>query len=79
MAPASHESAGKRHPVGTRNGSTWLQHALVEAAGGASRTKGSYLSAQFSRLARRRGSNKGLFGFHRGVMVASRSQLGFPA
>jgi transposase len=35
VAPASHESAGKRHPVGTRKGSTWLQRALVEAARGA--------------------------------------------
>lgn len=58
VAPASHESAGKRHPVGTRKGSTWLQRALVEAARGASRTKGTHLSAQYSRLARRRGSNK---------------------
>jgi len=58
VAPASHESAGKRHPVGTRQGSTWLQRALVEAARGASRAKGTYLSAQHSRLARRRGSNK---------------------
>ena len=58
VAPASHESAGKRQPVGTRHGSTWLQRALVEAARGASRTKGTYLSAQYSRLARRRGSNK---------------------
>jgi len=58
VAPANHESAGKRHPAGTRKGSTWLQRALVEAARGASRTKGTYFSAQYSRLARRRGSNK---------------------
>ncbi len=58
VAPASHESAGKRHPAGTRKGSTWLQRALVEAARGASRTKGTYLSAQYSRIARRRGPNK---------------------
>ena len=58
VAPASHESAGKRSPAGTRNGCTWLQRALVEAAKGASRTKGTYLSAQYSRIARRRGPNK---------------------
>ena len=58
VAPASHESAGKRQPAGTRHGSTWLQRALVEAARGASRNKNSYLSAQYSRIARRRGSNK---------------------
>jgi len=58
VAPASHESAGKRRPVGSRHGSTWLQRALIEAARAAARTKGSYFSAQYSRIARRRGPNK---------------------
>ena len=58
VAPASHESAAKRRPAGTRQGSTSLQIALVEAANAASRTKGSYYSAQYSRLAKRRGPNK---------------------
>ncbi len=58
VAPASHESAGKRSPAGIRKGSTWLQRALIEAARGASRTKGTYLSTQYSRIARRRGPNK---------------------
>lgn len=58
VAPASHESAGKRRPDGTRHGSTWLQRALIEAARAAARTKGSYFSAQYSRIARRRGPNK---------------------
>jgi len=58
VAPASHESAGKRRPYGTRHGSTWLQRALIEAARAAARTKGSYFSAQYSRIARRRGPNK---------------------
>jgi transposase len=58
VAPASHESAGKRRPNGTRHGSTWLQRALIEAARAAARTKGTYFSAQYSRIARRRGPNK---------------------
>ena len=58
VAPASHESAGKRRPAGTRQGSTSLQIALVEAAKAASRTKGTYYSAQYSRLAKRRGANR---------------------
>lgn len=58
VAPASHESAGKRQPAGTRHGSTWLQRALIEAARAAARTKGSYFSAQYSRIAKRRGPNK---------------------
>jgi transposase len=58
VAPASYESAGKKRPAGTRHGSTWLRRVLVEVARAASRTKGSYFSAQYSRIAKRRGSNK---------------------
>jgi transposase len=57
VAPASHESAGKRRPAGTRHGSKWLRRALVEAARAAARTKGSYYSAQYARIAKRRGPN----------------------
>jgi transposase len=58
VAPASHESAGKKSPVGTRKGAPWLRRALIEAAKAAARTKGSYFSAQYSRIAKRRGPNK---------------------
>jgi transposase len=58
VAPASHESAGKRRPAGTRHGSQWLRRALIEAARAAARTKGSYYSSQYARIARRRGPNK---------------------
>jgi transposase len=58
VAPASHESAGKRRPAGTRQGSPWLRRTLIEAARAAARTKGSYYSALYSRIARRRGPNK---------------------
>jgi hypothetical protein len=44
VAPATHESAGKRRPVGTMKGSTWLQRALIESARAAARTKGSLFS-----------------------------------
>ncbi len=58
VAPASYESAGKRRPAGTRHGSLWLRRALVEAARAGARTKGSYYSTQYARIARRRGANK---------------------
>jgi transposase len=58
VAPASYESAGKRKPAGTRHGSQWLRRALIESARAAARTKNSYYSAQYSRIARRRGPNK---------------------
>ena len=58
VAPASYESAGKRKPAGTRHGSQWLRRTLIESARAAARTKNSYYSAQYSRIARRRGPNK---------------------
>ena len=58
VAPASYESAGKRRPAGTRDGAPWLRRSLIEAAKAAARTKNSYFSAQYSRIARRRGPNK---------------------
>jgi len=58
LAPASYESAGKRRPAGTRHGTPWLRRTLVEAARAGARTKGSYYSAQYARIARRRGPNK---------------------
>lgn len=58
VAPASHESAGKHRPAGTRHGAPWLRRTLVPAAQAAARTKGSYFSAQYARIAHRRGHNK---------------------
>jgi transposase len=58
VAPASNESAGKHRPAGTRRGSPWLRRTLIEAARAASRTKGSYYSGLYVRIARRRGPNK---------------------
>lgn len=58
VAPASYESAGKRRPAGTRHGSPWLRRTLIEAARAAAHSKGTYLSAQYARIAKRRGPNK---------------------
>ena len=58
MCPGSHESAGKRFSGKTRKGSPWLRSALVEAAHAAIHAKDSCLSAQYQRLAVRRGGKK---------------------
>jgi transposase len=58
LAPASHESAGKRRPAGTRHGCRWLRRTLIKAARAGARSKNSYFSAQYTRIARRRGPNK---------------------
>lgn len=58
MCPGNNESAGKRRTGRTRKGSPWLREALVEAARAAARTRNTYLSAQYHRLAARRGANR---------------------
>ena len=58
LAPASYESAGKRKPAGTRHGAPHLRRTLIEAARAAARTKGTYYSALYARVASRRGPNK---------------------
>jgi Transposase IS116/IS110/IS902 family len=58
MCPGNHESVGKRHRVATTPGNQWLRRTMAESARAAARTKGSYFSAQYRQIARRRGPNK---------------------
>ncbi|GMA65694.1 IS110 family transposase [Alicyclobacillus fastidiosus] len=58
MCPGNNESAGKRRSGKTRKGDPWLREALIEAARGAARTKNTYLSAKYHRIAARRGSKR---------------------
>jgi transposase len=60
MCPGNNESAGKRKSGKTTKGNRWLKRILVQAAWAASRTKETYLSAQYRRLAKRRGRKKAL-------------------
>ena len=75
VAPASHESAGKRRPAGTRHGSRHLRDALTEAARSAARTKGTFLSARYNRIARRRGPNKAAIAIAHSMLVATHHML----
>jgi len=58
LCPGNNESGGKRKSGRTRKGSPWLRSALVEAAWAASHSKRTYLSAQYHRLAARRGGKR---------------------
>ena len=60
MCPGNNESAGKRKSGKTRKGDRWLRIALIEAAHAASRTRGTYLAAQYHRLLARRGKKKAI-------------------
>ncbi len=58
VAPGNNESAGKRKSSRTRKGNEKLRSVLVEAARAAAHTKDTYLSAQYHRIAARRGVNR---------------------
>jgi len=58
LCPGQNESAGKRKSGKTRKGNKKLRSTLVEAARAAGRTKNTYLSSQYHRIAARRGANR---------------------
>jgi len=53
LCPGNNASGGKRKSGRTRAGNTWLRSALVQAAWAAQRSRHTYLSAQYRRLAKR--------------------------
>jgi transposase len=69
ICPGNEESAGKRLRSRTTRGNRWLRRALVEAAWAAGRTKGSYLGAQYRRLAARRGKKRALLAVGHSLLV----------
>ncbi len=69
MCPGNNESAGKRLSGKTRKGSPWLREALTEAARAAARTRRTYLSAQYHRLATRRGANRAAIAVGHTILV----------
>ena len=69
MCPGNDESAGKRRSGRTRKGSPWLRALLVQAAHAAARTKGTYLGAQYRRLAARRGKSRAAVAVGHSILV----------
>jgi transposase len=70
QCPGNDQSAGRRRSGKTRKGSKWLDWALEEAALAATRTKHSYLAAQYARLRPRRGHKKALGAVKHSIIVA---------
>lgn len=58
LCPRMDESAGKKRSTRIRKGAPWLKTALVQAAWGAVRTRGSYLQTLYQSIKNRRGSSK---------------------
>jgi transposase len=69
VAPGNHESAGKRTSGKTRKGNRFLRTTLVQAAHAAARTKHTYLSAQYRRLASRRGKKRAIMAVAHSILV----------
>jgi transposase len=71
QCPGNRESAGKRRSGRPRHGSKWLRTTLTESAKAASRCKGTYLSAQYTRLRGRRGPGKATGALRHSILVAA--------
>jgi transposase len=70
VCPGNHQTGGKRKRGTTRAGNPWLRRALCEAAWAASKTKGTYLQAQFRRLATLRGPKHALIAVANSILTA---------
>jgi transposase len=70
LCPGSNESAGKQRSGRTGKGPVWLRAALIQSAKAASRTRGTYLSAQYARLRGRRGHEKATIAVAHSILVS---------
>jgi len=69
LAPGNNESAGKRLSGKTRRGNKALGAALNQAAHAAAHMNNTYLSAQYHRLAGRRGQKKAIVAVAHSILV----------
>jgi transposase len=69
LCPGNHESAGKRTSGKTRKGNRALRTMLIETANAAGRGRGTYLGAQYHRLAARRGKNKATVAVAHSILI----------
>jgi transposase len=60
LCPGNNESAGKRKSGRTNKGDCWFRRTMIEGSWAASRTKNTYLSSLYHRLAPRRGKKKAI-------------------
>ena len=69
LCPGNNQSAGKRRSSRIRPGNQALKNALVEAAHAAGRTRGTYLQAQYKRLAAKRGKKRAKIAVARSILI----------
>lgn len=75
LCPGNHESAGKRKSGRTRDGNRWLRRSLCQAAWAVTRKKDCYLSAQFKRLAARRGVKRAVIAVAHSMLIIAYHML----
>ncbi len=71
LCPRNDESAGKRRSTRLRSGAPWLKTQLVQGAWCATRTKETYLRAQFLRIKGRRGPRKAIMAVAASILTAA--------
>lgn len=75
LCPKNDESAGKRRSTRMKKGAPWLKTTLIQCAWAATRTKQSYLQAQFLRIRSRRGANKAIGAVAASILTAAYHML----
>lgn len=75
ICPGNNEGAGKHKSGKTCKGNRWLRPALMECARGAVRARDGYPTAQYHRIARRRGDKKAIVAVGHSILVAARHIL----
>jgi transposase len=71
VAPGNDESAGKQRSGKTRKGNRGLRTALTQLVHAAARTKGTYLSALYQRLAARLGKKRAIIAVAHSMVVSA--------
>jgi len=69
LCPGQNESAGKRKSGRTRKGCVSLRESMTESARAAGRTRRTYLSAQYHRIAARRGAKRAAVAVAHSILV----------
>jgi transposase len=71
LCPRLDESAGKTRSRRVRKGAPWLKTVLVQCAWAATRTKGTYLQAQYHRVKSRRGPKRAVVAVAASILTAA--------
>jgi transposase len=69
MSPGNNATGGKRRSGKTRKGNRWLGEILTECAWATAHTRGTYLGAQFWRVARRAGKKRAAVAVGHSILV----------